>query len=227
MTSSWSRTRLRAAASSAARARRSSRSSSVKSRPDLFGPTKIAAARTGLAERQGQDGLESGAPEPVDLQGLLPAAGSGQHGGERFVVDPEPQGGPGLPVALGRDEGADLLHGQRLVERPGEERQEVGSAVGLPGRRREAEEGPAVVVALPEEGPVDEDLDPGPGRGEDHGRDERRSDRDPAAAGPGAGGEERLEPLDREQIDPDGDRGQQRIDDAAVDDDLDVEAACT
>ena len=141
----------------------------------------------------------------------------------RVVVEPAPEREPRSLPARGRDEGADLFDRQGPGERFGKTVQHVPVAVGLFDRLRKSGNGPAVVVAPPEEGPVDRDLEPGPGGREDQGRDEGRSDRDPSSSRSRIRGKKRLEPFDRGQVDADRDHRQKRIDDAAVDDHVDVE----
>ena len=82
---------------------------------------------------------------------------------------------------------------------------------------------PAIIVALPEKRPVDEFLDPPLGRLEGRGRQEH------------AGGDEEVQPageepeepplghLDDQQIDADGEDRQERIDQAAVDHERDID----
>ncbi len=189
--------------------------------------------------REGQSeivagGRENVRPPEVQAPGVLDAPLRGpddrlagpsvEQRGDSLVIE------PAAPDDLGRrrrhpgkkGQAADSLHRKSLVQGVLQEPGELILAQGALGRRGEPGDRPPVVVALPEKGPVHEGLDPLAGRGEKSRRDKGRGRGDAAPPRPGPPDEDLLQDLGGQKIDADRDRGQERVHEAAVEEDVDV-----
>ncbi len=188
-------------------------------------------------ERQEHDRLPAQAPEQAldreiqplrRLDGLFPRPGDAR-------LPLEGKEGPGRPVldalekAEARAFAGGLAHGhaylferQDLGHGPAELQDEVLGVHDLLGPGVEVHDGLPVVIALAEERLVHGPLDAVPGRLE-HGRDQDGgADRDRVLADEGRPDKEGVEELDDQQIGDDHEHGQEGIDEAAVDDQVDV-----